>query len=927
MKKIITFLAAIVSMTVYAQSEQRFDTFLAGLSYELSGDYVYRCVYSDNGKKILTGPFTMKGDMSLNNIRVNILTTGSINIDYNLSGSHNNGNINGPLQMLANVRWRLSNGSTQNDTYSFKGNFKNGYPNGNFIVNYKEGDQLRMANVTYKDTIFVGAYHCKGFDDNNWIYDYKGSFNADGKMTGEWNLNKNIFHFLNGVRISGYGGNMGEMAKKYAAGTISKKQLNEKGYYVCTDSLDLGYKAYSIILSNEINWKKLGWYTFSKTRYVKYEYLTELARISDHGIDKFIDNLIKTIKSKQRDNQVKMTTIDCDAGLMEFARYISYDYKYDEYYLTIWQGSEYQDYCRGGSLAEDIEHKFRAKVYLTKSQYEKIASAVHEFQKQNVKTMQETEKLLSYHWFRVEYLAYCDYDHEYITFDDYSDKMRHYVDVETAEKRMIAAKRYKYILDNVPDTRKEIVTAKVNEAMDSELKSVKASKCKTLDYYIEQYRDRSEPELELRSRLFKDSETFKEYFPIISYELSDFSFVDDSEDSEAKYKSEFIFNVLSNGNEFNSYKTKLYLNDKLDILCELTFAPDSLQKITNPVLDEIEELSSAIDQKKRDIKSMAEENFHISWREIEKFLNKYDLSINYCDLEGSLNKYLSLSQKLDDILLYLGKLRDIKSIYEEISLQYGNNIEDLGCYRVYIQSKAKAWTPVSKIDNLQKVLDNKENTLSFFMIKDNINQVNQQIMQSGSSEIIGPYSVWFNNQSLSWSLDYNQKYYETIISVQTNTLSLLDNIDKINRMNLQVTQTDNKNLVEPYSVWFNNQNLSWSLDYNQKYYETIISILSDTCELAEKHQIIINNNIKLKELQRASKKIYKLYSEYYKAIDLSWKEDTDALVEKYDEILTMQNGCIKVLSSENIKAISSEIGKAGVTDIMQVINQYGETVL
>ena len=64
MKKLFTILISLLSITAYAQNEQRSGTFDAGLSFGVSGDYVYHCTYNDIGEKILNGPFTMNGDLT-----------------------------------------------------------------------------------------------------------------------------------------------------------------------------------------------------------------------------------------------------------------------------------------------------------------------------------------------------------------------------------------------------------------------------------------------------------------------------------------------------------------------------------------------------------------------------------------------------------------------------------------------------------------------------------------------------------------------------------------------------------------------------------------------------------------------------------------------------------------------------------------------
>lgn len=867
MKKLFTILISLLSITAYAQNEQRSGTFDAGLSFGVSGDYVYHCTYNDIGEKILNGPFTINGDLTMDNIRINYRTSGSATVRYRLSGSHNMGCLNGPLQMSASVKAKLSNGKTQTDTYSFKGNFKSGYPNGNFVVNYKEGNLVRIANVTYKDSIFVGTYHCKGLDDNSWEYEYKGAFTPEGKLTGTWSLNKNAYQFINGVKVSGYGGELTDMAKKYAAGSISKEQLSEKGLYVCTDSLDLGYRAWDIILSDEIHWEKLGWYSFSKTRYIKYEYLKELVRISDHGVNKFVHNLKKVILSNDRsyssNSDIELPMADSYKGLFEFASYVLYDKKYDEYYIQVWKKSSYADYCSGGSLAEALnDGSVTMNVYLTKAQYEKVAYEIHELQKQNVKTREEFRKLV--YNISPEYFEYCQYDSNYAVYDCRGHKMRFYVDVDMAEEYMIQAKKFDYMLANAPELRKGIVSAKVEEALAVLLRDLKESLAKRLVNHIRNKRNDINAFHYDRTIVsytgYEDSD-YEKYFPIVAIRLGDFERNIDPDCPYAAYKAEFDFNVLKGNNDFKSYRTVLYADDKNRIIIEKTFDPSIVKSLPTP-FDKIEELSDTIKNNNERIKLIAAENYPKSWNNIKAYINNHNLTKDYSDPRGSLNRYESLCLAQKEIMNYLQELSRIKTLYEEATKKSSASAEMLKQYETYISSVDFVWTIAAEIDKLKKVT-----------------------------------------------------------SVQEKTLEYLAQIEMIDKLHPAILRSGFKQIIKPFSKWFEMKDLGWKVEYDYDYYNHIVSTVSDTYSITQKQSSLNHNVAKLKELRSASKIIYKLYSDYYNTIDLSWNENTGTLVKKYDELLYIQEECINILSSDKIGEISAEVSNSSMTDIMQVIDK------
>ena len=55
---------------------------------------------------------------------------------YNLKGSHKNNAIHGPINLTSQINANATNGDSSTYTYSLKGNFNEGYPEGNFVVSY-----------------------------------------------------------------------------------------------------------------------------------------------------------------------------------------------------------------------------------------------------------------------------------------------------------------------------------------------------------------------------------------------------------------------------------------------------------------------------------------------------------------------------------------------------------------------------------------------------------------------------------------------------------------------------------------------------------------------------------------------------------------------------------------------------------------------
>lgn len=289
-------LMPVLALQVFAQTTKQITE-----DYLVTGpwtDYVvpmkYSYTVSDEGERIMNGPISISGKQ--NEVYGNVTISGN----YLLNASAKNGKLNGPMSVTANYHGvkKLRNGQKVEDySYSLSGGFIDGLPNGTFTA---KATNFGTSTVTYKKGVLVGAYNVNESIDDR-IVNIKGSLNNDGKMVGTWQISilgdASVWEFVNGVRIIVSSKNQEstpkqiEMAKKYASGAITEKQLEAEGYFPVQDSICLGdYASDIFFLKVMANWDKLPGRDFKSGYWVKYTYLYNILPLPESEFEKVITN-------------------------------------------------------------------------------------------------------------------------------------------------------------------------------------------------------------------------------------------------------------------------------------------------------------------------------------------------------------------------------------------------------------------------------------------------------------------------------------------------------------------------------------------------------------------------------------------------------------------------------------------------------------
>ena len=299
MKKLIFlclwgFFLLLQSVSLTAQSQISENYLISGPWTDYVAPMKYSYTVSDEGERIMNGPINISGRQ--NETYGNVTITGS----YVLSASAKNGNLNGAMSVKANyhgVKQLLRGQQVEDYAYSFSGSFLNGVPNGTFAA---KATNFGSSNVTYKNGILVGAYNVQETIDDR-ILNIKGTFNDSGKMIGQWRIeilgDVSVWDFVNGIRIressksSESTTKQIEMAKRYASGAISNKELEKEGYFPVQDSICLGdYASDLFFLKFMADWDKLPGRDFKTGFWVKYTYLYNILPLPEGEFEKILTN-------------------------------------------------------------------------------------------------------------------------------------------------------------------------------------------------------------------------------------------------------------------------------------------------------------------------------------------------------------------------------------------------------------------------------------------------------------------------------------------------------------------------------------------------------------------------------------------------------------------------------------------------------------
>lgn len=353
MKKKILLLglfSLLVGTTAIAQRQQIttdyvHHVFEGEVPFKMAGKMTYSYVANELGQSVKDGPLsidcdineTLDGFLDYRRVVLNIDGRATVNASYS------KGALDGAIN--SNYKATLTEkGKSEVLTASMRGNFTNGVPNGNFVVN-RNAYIKSSLNANYKNGILVGAFSCSLLDDDSHVAKCSGTLSQNGKFIGLWNLNGRKATFQNGILVSESYDNyttraaVVELSKKYAAGTISKEELAEKSIFIRTRTVNLGdYARTAIFRDAGIDFEIIRGWDFTISNNLTYEYLEELAGLTDAGIQVLARQMAKSLRGvfieydESYPREGAEIPIFDDASTNKYG-VLSYDKQYGLYYI------------------------------------------------------------------------------------------------------------------------------------------------------------------------------------------------------------------------------------------------------------------------------------------------------------------------------------------------------------------------------------------------------------------------------------------------------------------------------------------------------------------------------------------------------------------------------------------------------------------
>ena len=483
MKKFFLFLCLMLGcINVFAQRQKETTRFTAEFDWDFMGDYTYHYVKQENGKELKDGPFNMKATIDNKIDGYKSFYKATMTGNYTLNGSHSEGYIHGPLTMNANLNFSATNGDKENYTYSFRGNFKKGLPDGNFQVNYPSYGI--KVNVNYKDGILVGQYSVSG--KNDLRFKQSGTLTADGKLTGVWKFDGGYgvkeMKFSNGILInrSDYDADLSAKAKAFVSGTVSEEQLKKENIYVRKDSLSLGSDAWNQILHSGICFEILGDYFFSQSKYVRYCYLDRLPFFSAEGYEK-LKTCLTNAGAFENASFSKVRCEDENLYREFYNGIIGLDKSVGMYCFRLHRSTSLADYCVGYPDWSD----YYVNIYITDEQLDGLRRFLHDFRMESI----DETPIESLQCSNPRMFVPCSFDENVVAYAYRNESYPGlgYYKIDTFEDYFIELGKYEELLATTPEKRKEIVNAKIEQHKE---KLKKASEAAEKEKEIENAEDK-----------------------------------------------------------------------------------------------------------------------------------------------------------------------------------------------------------------------------------------------------------------------------------------------------------------------------------------------------------------------------------------------------------------------------------------------------
>lgn len=836
---LISAIFMLIGASAFAQRQKQTERFLAEFDWNFVGDYTYQYILQENGTQLMDGPFTMVANLNEKGLpyggRHKINVVGK----YNLKGSHVKGNLHGPLTLDANLSINATNGDKLNATYTFRGNFKNGIPDGNFKVDYPTSHI--KVNVNYKDSILVGAYYVKGIDDRSLPFVTSGTLTSKGKPTGTWKFegvsSTTEITYSNGVVVnrSDYDQNLRAKAKSYAAGTITKEQLQKENICVKSGTLELGSDAWNHILANGIEFKKMGGYSFGRSKLVEYEYLDRLPTFSKEGYEKCKEIILDPTKVHDKNF---FESYGC-APQQRYEFYngiIGYDKTCGLYYCRLSKYTPLSQYCVG---YPDFSEGSIEEIYFSNEQIAELSKLLHEARMKRVDqvSLSQLELHISYDnrgRIASDFMP-CIYDENIVTYYWHKTGKEDllYISRDVYEDYFIGRGFGGEIQKVTPESRQEIVKAKIEKKEEQDRKEQEAKRlasqkqyCNSASEWFKQRiigKEKSSYSRFIESRDWPDS-----LFPIISYEAKEAILCDRSEEIACKVISRInvteqpakrndkespasnnsqgsIFGIFKDilpqaessepkSSEpkssspqklgYKTYEMTVYFDGSDRISYRLTFDPSNFVRVENEY-DIIRELDSKIETNNKKLKELSSTAFKKDYKAYNSYFKGLELSVNHDDLNASIDDRKKVLEVQDVTFRFIEKLELVNKGDEDVISKSSELKDVLKAYKSYMPTRDLSWSSDCKTEKLDEYLAVQAKCVEFIALRDVVKKNDETLksLKSSAPYMYKLYTKYGSGCNLAWSADVDFATIKTLIDTQEKLMSALkkDGISAIDK--------------------------------------------------------------------------------------------------------------------------------------------------
>lgn len=774
----------LIGCNVFAQRQKETVNFLAEFEWNFRGDYTYQFILQENGKNLLDGPFDMKATINEKYSGYKTFYTSTITGKYTLTGGHSEGYIHGPLALTANMNFSATNGEKQNYTYSLKGNFNKGIPEGNFVVKYPSyGIDV---NVNYKGGKLVGSYSLKATEDY-LPFSSVGTLTSDSKPTGVWKFSDATsawqITYLNGVVInrSDYDADLQAKAKSYASGAISKEELAKGNIYVKKDSMALGRDAWMQILHQGIAYDKLGHYAFSSSEFVKFEYLDRLPFFTTEGVEKLKHGLITGEGLSDFSLRDGFTKGKENLYTEFYSGMVQYDSSADLYFCEVHKNSTLCDFCVG----YPDWTKYYEKIYMTTEQFEDIQKCLHEsrMSKMGDYDLSSLKNITELHYFQP-----CPYNDSVVvyTYDCRYYPGCKYFNQDEVEDFFIQRGDYEDLLKVWPESRHDVLNEKLSKREESFKNFAEV-------WFKENVIDKEFADLTYGIR--QESDLGESYFPFVSYQAISVDYL-----TKYGFRISSIANIRTEGEKFKTYKFTTFGsikdNTRVEINAGSTFSKSNFENIKNDY-DVIDELDGEIAKNEVIIENLANDAFKQDYPAYKAYKENIDFSLNHDNLKASIEQRENMIALQQNVVVFVEKLQEVLNGDEEVAQKCTGLPELMVAYDAYKSVRDLSWTEKLDFEKFTKSIAEQKKCMEF---AENLTTVNAnddfiKSTKSVASNIFKAYIEYRKECDLTWNAECDFTQIQTLLDIQNKYMAIVDK-ENIKEINSAVKKQKMKDIVE-----------------------------------------------------------------------------------------------------------------------------------